>query len=358
MRFNTLIVVLFTVLFFSGCGKKLDLTPNEIQTNVKKLDPDEMKLIYRTIQNEINFQNKKADTALLYGYNHDAITAYELVNYYKGYYYISAKKISNLKQLTKRNTNNHYKQALKYLNKSNKKALLELNTVLKNNPKHEDAIKHLSKLEDKRKIKIFLNSLDSSTKMAIRNNKSSFKSIKKINNYQKELISYDYDNQLIYEAQDILESEYDNLMNKAIKNYKKEKLLVAKTEFNEIISIYTNDKSAKKYLFKTNSKLNLKNAQVALKKGNCAKSINLSNKVLKSDYFNKKAKIILSKAETECRKQISKILQRGKVHYNNKNLDIAQKSFQKVLKLDPNNSISLVYTKKIQSQLRTIKSLN
>ena len=345
-------------MFLSGCTNNLDLTPKDMQTNIKSLKPDEMKLIYRTIQKEINFQNKKADRAVINGYNHDAIVAYELVNYYKGYAYIPIKKISKLKKLAKNNSSHHYKYALKYIKKNKKRTLLELNNLLKNNPNHKNGLKHLKNIKDNRNINIFLRSLNSSMLMAIRNNKSSLKDVKKINHYKNELISYDYKNKFIYRAQNILESEYNNLFNKAMKQYKNEKLINAKEMFIEILSIYKNDNKTKRYLFKTNSRLSLQSAQIALNNGKCIKAINLSNKLLKKNFNNKKAKILLTKAESECKKQISKILSDGKKHYNNKNLDIAKQNFQKVLKLDPKNSISLVYTKKIDSQLKTIKSLN
>ena len=48
----------------------------------------------------------------------------------------------------------------------------------------------------------------------------------------------------------------------------------------------------------------------------------------------------------------------GAKQYFNKDLDGAKKSFEEVLKLDPENSVSLIYSKKIENQLTTIKSLN
>lgn len=352
------ILLLTTVIFFTGCNNKLDLSPTELQTSVKNLKPDEMQLVYKTILNEINTQKEKGDKAYLNGYNSDAITAYEMVNYYKGYPYVSIQKINKIKLLCKRKSKYHYKQTLKYIKKNKKRALLELNSLLKNNPKHEDGLKYLTELKKTKVIKDFINSLNSSLEMALNNNNSTIKDIKKIDTYQKKLISYDNKSSLIKTAEDVLTKEHDKLTKMALNQYNRGNINLAKKSLNNLLYIYKKDTTAKYYLAKIDSKSDLSKAQIALNKGECIQAIKLSKKILKDNSKDAKAREILSISESECKEQISKILHEGKKQYYSKNLHLAKKSFQEVLNLDPKNSISLVYTKKIDSQLKTINSLN
>ena len=83
----------------------------------------------------------------------------------------------------------------------------------------------------------------------------------------------------------------------------------------------------------------------------------LSKKVLEIEPNNKKATTIKLKANDGCNQEISKLIKNGIKSYELKNLDKAQENFQEVLILEPTNNTALIYTKKIQRQLQTIKSL-
>lgn len=352
------ILFLTTIIFFTGCSNTLDISPTKVQKSVKNLKPQEMKLVYKTVLDEIKLQKEKGDKAYRNGYNSDAIEAYEMVNYCMGYAYIPINKINNIKHLSKYKSDYHYKEVIKHIKKNKKRALLELNSLLKNNPKHKVGLKYLTQLKKTKEIKKFIKSLEIKLKMALANNNSSIKDIKKINFYQKHLISYDNKNPLIEKAEDVLTIEHDKLIKKLINHYNKGKINLAKKSINNLLSVYKEDTTAKHYLAKIASESDLNKAKIALDEGKCIKAIKILKRILKENSKNTKGKKILSSSKSKCKEQISKIIQEGKKQYYNKNLYLAKKSFQEVLKIDPNNSVSFIYLKKIDSQLKTINSLN
>lgn len=358
---------LAALLLLSGCVEYNTNQPEPkteivlLSQKVQELDAKDKQLIYRSIQDEINLYSEKGDDAYEAGYNSDAIIAYELVNFYEGYNTISLKKIKEIKKSAKSKSIYHYKQALRYSKKDKKRALSEFNVVMMNNPQYKDTKKRLSEIKENRDIKIFINSMENSLQMRMLNNRGTIKDLKNINYSLHGLLKYDYKNETALKARATLKEYHQVLVENAIETYKKGELYKAKTKFNSILSIYKKDQISIQYLekikIKNSRKLNMRLAQEALNNKEYIKSISYSKKVLKAEPSNKKAKKMITIAKKESKKEVANLIYIGKRHYNSKNLDKAKQSFNAVLKIDPYNNTSLIYSKRIERQLRTINSL-
>ena len=359
---------LLSLLLLSGCIEYSQNKPPEPKTEivllsqkVQELDAHDKQLIYRAIQDEINLYSEKGDESYEAGYNSDAVVAYELVNFYEGYNTIPLSKINTIKNTAKKKSAYHYEQALLYEKKEKKRAVVEFNKVMINDPKYKDTKERLSELKSNRSIKIFINSMENSLQMKLVNNRGVIKELQEINHDLHKLLKYDYNNSTAFEAKTTLKEHHDVLLQNAIKLYEKGDLAKSKSRFNAILSIYKKDQTSLNYLKKIKiqnaKKMNIQLANKALKNREFINSMKYAQRVLNAEPKNKKAKSILIKAKKESKKEVSHLLYVGKRHYNNKNLDKAQESFNAVLEIDPYNNTSLIYSKKIERQLKTIKSL-
>jgi tetratricopeptide (TPR) repeat protein len=356
-------------LLFAGCSKQLSLEPAQMESNIKKLEPNEMRLIYRSIQDEIDSQNEKGDWASEYGYNARAIAAYELVNFYEGRAQIPKSKIDALKHKAKSKSRKHYAIARKYLSKDPKRALKELNTVLKNDPRHKEASVDLALLKRSPSLQGFIASLNETLRSALSYSGYGVKTVTAIGDAMQQLIDYDPQSPLIAPASERLERAHREWNARACEHYGKGEIDKAGKAFGEILSVFNEDRDAKRYLARCKEKMELKAAQKALdmelkaankalERGDCAKAIELAKALLKRSSDDTEARDVLARAEEECQQKILQMIKVGAKQYFNKDLDGAKKSFEEVLKLDPENSVSLIYSKKIENQLTTIKSLN
>ncbi len=370
MNIYTLIGSLFTLFFLSGCIKEYTQPKPKpepkteivlLSQKVQELNAHDKQLIYKSIQNEINIHNEKGVEAYEAGYNHDAIVAYELVNFYEGYNTIPLSKIKEIKKTAKAKSMYHYKQALIYEKKDTRRAVIELNQVMINDPEYKDAKERLQKLKNDRNMKIFINSMENSLQMKLLNNRGTIKDLQGINADLHRLLKYDYNNSTALKAKATLKEYHEVLVENAIKSFKEGNLAKSKSRFNAILSIYKKDQTSIDYLAKikiiNSKKTYLKRAKNYLKNREFINSMKYAQKVLKIEPRNKEAKAILIKAKKESKKEVAHLLYVGKRHYNNKNLDKAQQSFNAVLEIDPYNNTSLIYSKKIERQLKTIKSL-
>lgn len=367
MNIQILTTSLLTLMFFSGCIEQGTNQPEPkteivlLSQKVQELNAHDKQLIYRSIQDEINRFSEIGDEAYEAGYNYDAITSYELVNFYEGYNTVPLSKIKKIKKSAKSKSIYHYKQALLYSQKDKKRALTEFNQVMMNDPKYKDAKKRLNELRSNRDIKIFINSTENSLQMQMLNNSGNIKDLKNINNSLHALLKYDYKNETAIKAKSTLKEYHKVHLENAISAYNKGELSTAKTKFNSILSIYKKDQTSINYLEKIkvrNSKnFNMKLAQGSLKKKEYMSSIKYAKKVLKVEPKNKKAKNIIAVAKKESKKEVANLIYIGKRQYNKKSLDKAKDSFNAVLHLEPFNNTALIYSKKIERQLQTIKSL-
>ena len=367
MTLKTFFIPLSSLIFLSGCMPSSSNQAEPVteivllSQKVQRLNAHDKQLIYRSIQDEINIYSEKGDEAYEAGYNYDAVTSYELVNFYEGYNTIPLAKINEIKKLAAVQSTYHYKQALSYDKTEKKKALIELNKVMINNPEYKDTKERLSELKSNRDIKIFLNSMENSLQMKLLNNNGDIKELKSIDYSLKNLLKYDYQNETALKAKETLKEYHNTLLKEAIELYNKGNLYKAKTKFNSILSIYKKDQTTLQYLekikVKNNKARNIKLAQEFINQKEYIKSMEYAKEVLRIDPNNKEAQKIIITAKEESKKEVSNLIYIGKRHYNNKNLDKARESFNEALKLDPFNNTALIYSKKIERQLETIKSL-
>jgi len=307
------ILFFFIIIFFSACS-----------TQYKELKAHEKQKIYASVKQEITIQKDKGDLACLNGFYLEALKHYKMVNYYEGYQRISKEKMDTIRAKAKNAAKYHYNLANKYLKQKNyKKALQELNSVLRSDNNYKQSTEQIQKLKKQRDIKIFLTSLQNKLQSALFNDKGDFESIKKIYWAQYKLAQYDVKNPLVSEAQ------------QKIQRSKYVKKLISELKENKI----------------------LQKAQEYFKNKQYRKSIKLANSLLRENSQNKQAKAILEKAITASKKKVNKDLEVAKMLYEKKQLNEALKVFKDVLKTNPENNTSLIYIKKIQMQLKTIKSL-
>lgn len=359
------------ILSISGCAtfNEKTITPKQkkqihvkkLKKEVKKLDSHDKRLIYKAIKNEINLYNKKGDADYKYGYYYDAIKAYELVNFYESSQTIPLKKINKMKKIAKKRAIVHYKKAQGYIKKDKKKALIELNSVMMNNPHYKDSKVLYNYFKNERDMKIYLNSLQNTLEMQLVNNNGHFKELQSIKKGLNTIEKYDYKNPVIQTAREFLKSKKKTLLHNAITIYNQKKLTKAKQKFYEILSLYPNEKSAEKYIkqidFKQNKRYTLYLAQQALNNNQYLKAQNYAKEVLALESQNKKALQIVADAKKRSQEAVQQYVEDGKRAYNNKNLDQAQEYFEKALDINKTNNTALIYHKRIQRQLQTIKSL-
>jgi len=334
----------------------------KLNTEVKKLNSHDKRLIYKSIKNEIKIDKQRGDADYCYGYYYDAIKAYELVNFYEDSNTIPLEKINEMKIAAQQRAAYHYKNAKKYLKTNKKRALSELNMVLMNNPNYKNSKNLYNTIANQRDIQIFLNKMENSLETQLVNmHDGNFEELKAVRKKLQKLEKYDYKNRAIEKARKILKKQEKILTKTALQLYKENKLSQAKKEFSKILSIYPHNEKAKIYLqmilFKQNKKRNLDMAHLALKQKNYKKATYYAENILKIDPQSKEAKEIIIQAEKEAQKTLYFYREKGKQLYNNKNLDGAKSYFEKALKIDKNDNTSLIYYKKIQRQLQTIKSL-
>lgn len=367
-RYMSFMLVL-TAIFYNGCTESSQPKPKPkekteivlLSEQVNELGVKDKQLIYRSIQDDINRYNKEGDEAYENGYNYEAIKAYELVNFYEGYDFIPEKKLNSIKKIAKKKSKSHYKKAVKYSTTDKKRAVVEFNAVMKNNPEYKDTQKQLAILNSNRDIIIYQNSLESSLQTRVINCSGSIDELKDINSNLDELLKYDHKNSVALKARNMLKEYNVVLVEGAVKLYDSGNNNKAKQRFEQILVIYKNDVTSLKYLKKIkvekSIQKNLKIAKNYLSKKEYTYSIKYAKKVLVIDSKNKKAIKIIDKAKKEARKKVVILVNQGKKQYNNKELDSSKKSFKKALKIDPYCNTALIYSKKIDRQLQTIKSL-
>ncbi|PHQ64774.1 MAG: hypothetical protein COB99_07770 [Sulfurimonas sp.] len=330
MNIFTAYISIISIVLYSGCAQYEAPKPDKkkeisiLNQKVKELDANDKKLIYRSIQNDINRYSKEADKAYSRGYNNDALIAYKLVNFYEGYHSVPLQKIEKIKKNINYKSRVHYKRALKQYMVNNKKALYELNIVMMNNPNYKYSSELFDKLHENRDIKIYVNSIKSSLQMQMLNSDGKIKSLKSIELTLKELLAYDYKNILAAKAEEVLQKHMDIIAENNLLKYKRESIKIAKQAFLE-----------KEYV----------------------KSIEYAQKVIAIDAKCMEASNILKLAKQESKIELDNLIKSGICYYDDRKLDEAMNNFQSALKIDPYSNASLIYSKKIHRQLKTIKSL-
>lgn len=358
MKNHIYLIILLSILM-SGCSLHQEKPVKILTQEVKDLNLTDKQHIYKMIENEIILYKKMGDKAFYANEYYNAIKYYKIVNFYKGYSYISDKKINHIKKDIHSRSVYHYKRALR--SKNPKEKLKELNSVMMCNPNYKKVKILYKKTANKRKNKIFINSLENDLYSKVLNPNHSLKSIKYINKKAKELHKYKYSSEILIRANNLIETEHKHLLQDTIKLYKKGNLTKARKSFLTLSSIYRNNFKEKHYLQKLKSqkqkKIILSKATYALQNREYKIAINYANRVLANSPNNKQAKEILSNATKLAHKKVEKLLKDGKYNYLQKRLKKAKTIFDLALTIDPKNTTALLYKSKIERQLKTITSL-
>ncbi len=350
MRY-TLLLGITALLFFTGCGP----------VKPENLSPDEKRVIYHSVQDEIEQLTAEGDTLYASGYYMAAAEAYELVNFYEDRAVIPADKIRKIRIRANANGKHYYKRALKYLKKDKKRALHEFNKMMRNDPEYKDGKTRFETLKNDPEIRAYLAKLEKDLQSALNNNMGTAKDLKRINKALDKLKEYDDGNDIAIQAKEIIKAQRSALLNEGVRLYNKGALGKASDKFRLVQSIYKKDRTAEKYLAKISNKNRLgnllKQAKKALDKESYAQAIETAEAALDIDANSKEAKRILTAARKGYEKQIPDLINQGIDFYGKQDFDQALKAFQAVLIMDPEDNTSLTYIRKIERQLETIKSL-
>ena len=339
------------LLLFTGCGT----------VNPDSLSPEEKRVIYHSVQDEIEQLIAEGETFYASGYYADAAKAFELVNFYEDRAVIPTDRIRKIRIRANANGKHYYTRALKYLKKDKKRALQEFNKMMRNDPDYKDGEERFEKLKKDPEIHAFLEKLEKALQNALANNKGTAKDLTRINTALDKLVVYDDSNPVALNAKEVIKNQRNALLNEAIRLYNKGAYASATKKFELVQSIYKKELTAEKYLAKIGDKNRLaqilKKAEEALVKEEYATAIESAEDALDLDANNKEAKRVLSEAKKGYEKQIPDLINQGITFYGKQEFDKALKAFQAVLVLDPDDNTSLTYIKKIERQLETIQSL-
>lgn len=355
-------IFLILLILFTGCNhlnQKEVLSDQQfivLQNEVENLDVEQKKKIYTLLQKDVQKYKNKADKAYRLAHYANAIEAYEMVNFYEGKNAISLTKI---KKTARKNSSYHYKRAQKYKKMNKKKYLIELNKIMINNPNYKNS-QELIRVA-KSEMQKFLYTKEKKLSQELMTNKGSVQELVRLSRLADDLRQYEYDNQNIIKADKVLNTHYQTLMDKAVREYKNSNVAQSKKDFQSIAKIYKNDTRAKKYLKQIkvvqSKQKNMDLANQAFKNTSYDKSVTYAKRVLSVDKKNDEALQLIEQAKKKISRHIKVLIAQGKKAYKNKNLKKAQSKFKQVLKIDPDNTESSVYYTKIKGQLRTINNL-
>ncbi len=314
-------LIFFIVLFiFTGCSEK------NIKFGINE------HLIYQKILNDVLYYRSYGNESYKQGLYKQTAEAYKKVNFYDGKETYSNEYIKYLENKAEIRGKYYYNSALLAVNKNKDKikALAFLNKMMCNNS-IKDGEKQFKTLKEDEKIKIFLLKKEKQLKNAIKNYNKSVKSIVKLKKALNKLSKYDYFSKTAIKARNIIKNDLSYLINNTVKIYEKSEYKKARLHFLSLHKVYMNNRRISKYLNLINSKKFTK------------KSLNTKN--------NKDLPKEVDKID------IPKTLKEAITYYDNKDLINARKKFKKILSIEANHKVALVYIKKINQQLETLKKL-
>lgn len=338
-------------IFLGGC----------VLINPSMMTQENKRVVYKSIQNEIEEYKIQGEEFYTTGYYADAAKAYEMVNFYEERAVIPLSKIHSIRLKAIDNSNFHYKQAKKYLGHDTQKALIELNKMIRNNPEHIEGKALLESVKKEPKIQLILKQKEEALRQALAQDTNKIEILKKIDLALKDLSTYDEMNPLVVETKKMMKGKREVLVNEAISLYYQGSLSLAEKKFQELHAIYPYDPVCKKYLAQISTKIQFKEIMLQAKKAFQEEDyilvLSLCEKAIQYEPNNIEASQLSKNAKEQYTKQIPKLIQTGKNFYNKKDFQNAYSAFQSVLLLDARNDIALAYIKKINQQLQTIKSL-
>jgi tetratricopeptide (TPR) repeat protein len=345
-------IVAASLLLLTGC------TP---EIRPENLNPEEKRLIYQNVQDDIGYYTVQGEVLYADGYYAEAANAYEMVNFYEDRAVIPMEKIRKIRLRANANGKHYYNRALSYLKTDKKKALHEFNKMMRNNPDYKDGKKRFDTLKRDPEIREFMAVREKAVQKALLNASGKPDEIKKINAALEKLIHYDDANPVALQAKEYLTVQRNTLLHDAVVHYNKMNLTQATKIFRLVQSVYKKDATAEKYLarifIKEELARTLKTAQDALTQERYEEAIRAAEKALDLDSKNSEARRIVTEAKLAYEKLIPALLEKGKAYYGKQDLENALKAFQAVLIWDPDDNTSLTYIRKIEQQIETIKSL-
>jgi len=339
------------LVLFTGC----------VATNPEAMKVDDKRLIYQSVQEEIDDYKVQGDILTTEGYYADAAKVYEMVNYYEGHTFISLEKIRWIHAQAKQAAKRHYDRGVKYEKEKKKLALMEFNKAVCNDPTYKDSAVRYKTLKHDPEIKPFLTKKEENLNKALEGDLSKRETLTKIHTAMNELRLYDKTNLIVAKAKEVLKKQRTVLVDEAIGQYNKGSFQSATNDFKFIQSVYPKDPIAQKYLSRIYAKKEihsvLQKAKDALKKDDYSSAIAFSEKALEVDPHNTEALALSNTAKKEYEKQIPELITKGKELYNQQDFTNAKKVFQSILLWNADDNTSLAYIKKIDEQLKTIESL-
>lgn len=339
------------LLYLSGCAS----------VSPEALSPEAKRLIYQNVQEEIKEYHAKAEALHQAGYHIDAAKAYEMVNFYEGQPVVAPERIAALLHQAQHESQQHYKTALKYLEKDKEQAFIALNKMMRNNPEHKEGKALVEKLKKDPQIMAILEKKENTLQQALAHETKTLTSLRAIHRAAHDLAQYDEKNVLVAEAEKKIKQQHALLLDEAIALYNKGSLDAAERHCKQIQTLYPKDSTCAKYLVAIYAKRSLKTtlgkANTALDEKQYLSAIALAKEAMHHEPNNAEARALIDKATKAYGEHIPTMIQQGEVLYKNQDLKNAREVFHTVLLWDKENKIALTYINKIDQQLRTLKSL-
>lgn len=352
MRTLSLLITIPALLLFTGCS--LGVQP-------ENLSPDEKRLLYHSVQDEIEQLSAEGERLYDNGYFADAAEAFELVNFYEDRTVIPTARIRKIRIRANANGRHYYDKAERYIKQDKKRALLLYNRMMRNDPDYKDGRERFETLKDDPEIRPFLANQEARLQKALENNMGSARDYARIDAALEALTEYDDSNPVAQQAKALIKKRRSTLLSEGIRLYNRGAYTRAAERFKLVRSIRPEDRTAEKYLTRIRTKNELgkllKKARIAMKQKEYGTAYTSAEQVLGLDAHNSEAKRIARESKAQYEKQIPELISRGIAHYGRQEFDKALSAFQAVLLLDPDNNTPLTYIRKIERQLATIKSL-
>lgn len=360
------LIIIGLVFFFSGCSTLVE----------PKYTPEEKRMIYNSVQEDIVFRSAQGEKHLAQGYYSAALEDFEAVNFYERSPVIPLARIKKIAEQTEEKSTYFYERGIKLIESDKKQALMEFNRLMRCNPKYKDGKTHYEQLKNDKEIGEFL--LEKVTKLEsyLQNNTHSHATLKALNQSFEELAKYDDTHPSVEKAKLFLDEYRNKSLEQAVRLYEAKKYDEAINKFEQIIQIFPKESTAQKYIDQYMSKQeeqkrirfeHIASVQELQKKVKLARSTfeqkeycqasKYASKVLEDDPNNKEGQYIFDSSTKYCAHNIPALIRKGIHYYKQQRMENALEAFQSVLEVDANNTTSIAYIKKIKRQLQTIKNL-
>lgn len=323
--------------------------------------PEQRRMVYSNVKEEIAYHTEQGEHHYSQGYYSEAVNDFEKVNFYEERTVIPLSRIKQITEKAEEKSKFYYERGMKALNSNNKQALIEFNRMMRCDPTYKDGKAQYEHLKKNKEIAALLATLKSDLGTNLKKNLQNTSALKSLNQSLDTLALYDDSNPLVIKSKELAETYRKIHLKKAIAFYKNQKYDDASEKFESLLQIYPQEPTAQKYLSqivtKQEGQKKIKLARNALEQKDYRLAMKYASKGLETYPSNKEWQNVYDVAAKEYELTIPERIAKGIECYNKQELDNALALFQSVLETDSNNTISVVYIKKIKQQLQTIKSL-